>query len=183
MTAAANKVGSGFGIASMVLGIVSLFGLGVLTGIPAIILGIIAIRKHKGAGFGMGIAGVVTGAIGILVGIIFVMTFIALPSLQGSQRDTQAKSDISFLNSAITAYSSNNRGSFPSDDEFTGGSFATSNLDGGFTKKIVINELPTTSTIVFVRGMKCPEDGSVTGDRFYSLKTLLNNGSEYCLSN
>ena len=48
-----------------------------------------------------------------IAGLIFLMVFIALPALQRSQRDTQRKNDLSRLTSALTSYTSNNRGSLP----------------------------------------------------------------------
>lgn len=48
-----------------------------------------------------------------IAGLIFLMVFIALPALQRNQRDTARKSDVSNIASAVTSYSSNNRGAFP----------------------------------------------------------------------
>src|SRR5450759_4736012 len=50
-----------------------------------------------------------------IAGLIFLMVFIALPALQRSQRDTQRKNDLSRLNTALSSYQSNNRGSLPTD--------------------------------------------------------------------
>ena len=49
-----------------------------------------------------------------IAGLIFMMVFIALPSLQRSQRDTQRKNDLNRLNTALSSYQSNNRGNLPS---------------------------------------------------------------------
>lgn len=49
-----------------------------------------------------------------IAGLIFLMVFIALPSLQKSQRDGQRRSDISRVATQITAYANNNRGAVPS---------------------------------------------------------------------
>ena len=179
----AKQQGVGFGVAALVLGIVSLVGGGGLTGIPALVFGILAVRKYSGAGFGMGLTGIITGSLGILGGIIFLMAFISLPALQSSQRDTSTKNDLSMLSAAITSYSANNRGALPSDEEFTSGNFVSANLDSYFDKSIVVNGEPSNDTILFVRGVKCEEDGGATGARYYSLKTLLENGTVYCQSN
>ena len=48
-----------------------------------------------------------------IAGLIFLMVFIALPALQRNQRDTARKNDVSTIASAVTSYSSNNRGAFP----------------------------------------------------------------------
>lgn len=48
-----------------------------------------------------------------IAGLIFLMVFIALPALQRSQRDTQRKNDLSRAITAITNYTSSNRGTLP----------------------------------------------------------------------
>lgn len=45
-----------------------------------------------------------------IAALIFLMVFIALPALQGSQRDTARKEDVSTVASAINSWTSNNRG-------------------------------------------------------------------------
>jgi hypothetical protein len=61
-------------IGSLVCGILSFFSCGVL-GLVAIILGFLGLGKAKeqnGSGKGMAIGGIVTGALGILLGVILV---------------------------------------------------------------------------------------------------------------
>jgi len=48
-----------------------------------------------------------------IAGLIFMMVFLALPALQRSQRDTQRKTDLSRAQTAITSYTSSNRGVLP----------------------------------------------------------------------
>ena len=48
-----------------------------------------------------------------IAGLIFLMVFIALPSLQRSQRDAQRKDDLSRFLSQVSSYQSNNRGAVP----------------------------------------------------------------------
>ncbi len=48
-----------------------------------------------------------------IAGLIFLMVFLALPALQSSQRDGARKNDAGTIASAITNFSSNNRGSTP----------------------------------------------------------------------
>lgn len=48
-----------------------------------------------------------------IAGLIFLMVFIALPALQRNQRDQARKNDVSTVASAVTSFSSNNRGTFP----------------------------------------------------------------------
>ena len=45
-------------------------------------------------------------------GLIFLMVFIALPTLQRNQRDTQRKNDLSRLKTALDSYKSNSRAKF-----------------------------------------------------------------------
>ena len=49
-----------------------------------------------------------------IAGLIFLMVFIALPALRSSQRDQARKNDVQLVASAVTSFTSNNRGTFPS---------------------------------------------------------------------
>ena len=62
---------SGLAIASLVLGAVSLTGFGIVTGIPAIITGAMALRKGP-KDRAMSIAGIIMGAVATLLTILFV---------------------------------------------------------------------------------------------------------------
>ena len=62
-----------------------------------------------------------------IAGLIFSMVFIALPALQRSQRDSQRKNDMSRLETALVAYTGNNRGALPT-DATSWSSFETSYL-------------------------------------------------------
>ena len=64
---------SSYAIASLVCGIFSLCCLSPLTGVPAIILGILAlspIKKGVYTGKGIAISGIITGIIGIILSIL-----------------------------------------------------------------------------------------------------------------
>lgn len=61
---------SSLAIISMVFGIISLTGPGLLLGIPAIIIGIIALKKRAGSR-SLSITGLVTGAISTVLSILF----------------------------------------------------------------------------------------------------------------
>ncbi len=50
-----------------------------------------------------------------IAGLIFLMVFIALPTLQRSQRDTQRRNDMARLVTAVTNYQSNNNGKLPAE--------------------------------------------------------------------
>ncbi len=72
-----EKTAKGFGIASLVLGLVSLFCCGLLTGIPGLIFGIISIRKKKEQN-GMAIAGIIICGIAIVfTTLVFVIALIS----------------------------------------------------------------------------------------------------------
>jgi hypothetical protein len=60
---------------SMILGIVSILGFGLLLGIPAIVLGIIALKKRQGEK-GFSITGIVTGGIATLVSLLFLLFWV-----------------------------------------------------------------------------------------------------------
>jgi len=72
----------GLAIASLVCGILSFVCCNILTGIPAIILGIMAINKEKSdpqryTGKGMAIGGIVLGAVSILIFLGYVLALLA----------------------------------------------------------------------------------------------------------
>jgi Na+/proline symporter len=70
---------SSLAIVSMVLGIISLTGPGLLLGIPAIVTGIVALKK-KLAGRGLAIAGLVTGIVSTVLSLLFCLLMIFLIS-------------------------------------------------------------------------------------------------------
>ena len=110
---------SGAAIWSLVLGIFSTaLLLTILSGIPAIILGILALKKIRCApdqlkGKGMAVTGIAAGAIGSLIAPI--MVAIALPNyLQSKDRADQAKmvAEMRMISNACQSYSLDN-GGFP----------------------------------------------------------------------
>ena len=62
-------------ITSMILGIVSLTGPGLLLGIPAIITGAIALRRN-GTNRGMSLTGLITGIVSTVFSILFIGFFL-----------------------------------------------------------------------------------------------------------
>lgn len=48
-----------------------------------------------------------------IAGLIFLMVFIALPALQSGQRDQARKTDVGSVATAVSNYTANNRGVFP----------------------------------------------------------------------
>jgi|GEM_PF-430898 len=168
----------GLGIASLAFGVLSIFVSGFF-GIVAIIFGIIAIKRKSGKG--LAIVGIIIGLIGIL---LFIMMTVALPVLQRSQRDTARKNNASLVMTAITTYSSNNKGVLPQDSDITNGSFASkylTNLDNTEYSIGVSSEQPSESKMIFTRGVNCSDAGSVTGDRQYNIQVKLESGDIYCI--
>ena len=63
-------------VASLILGILSITGIGALTGIPAIVTGALSLKNP--ASKGMGIAGLVMGIVATVITILFVLFVILL---------------------------------------------------------------------------------------------------------
>lgn len=68
---AENKKSDSLAIMSMVFGVVSLTGPGLLLGIPAIIMGAIALKRNQGER-GLSLTGVITGAVSTLISFLFI---------------------------------------------------------------------------------------------------------------
>lgn len=77
-----KQSGSGFAIASMVLGILSIvfaccYGIGLVLAIIGLILGVLALKQQR-PGKGMAIAGVVTSILGLLCGLFWVLIAVGI---------------------------------------------------------------------------------------------------------
>jgi hypothetical protein len=73
---------NGLAIGSLVCGIASFLCCSIVTGIPAIVLGIIALNKEKSdparyGGKGMAIGGIVLGAVSILIFVVYLILAVA----------------------------------------------------------------------------------------------------------
>ena len=167
--------GKGLAIASLVLGILAMlsgiFLIGGLFGIIAIILGAVALSKKVGKG--MSIAGIITGALGILgtIGAVVIVT-LAVPSMQESSRDTQRKNDVSRISGIVVSLLSVNRGVLPTPEEFVAQFDAST-----FSVDVAASGEPTTLTAIYSTGMSCE---GVAGQREYAVHVLLENGDTYC---
>ena len=111
-----------------------------------------------------------------IAGLIFLMVFIALPTLQRNQRDTRRKNDMSRLKTAMDSYRTNNKGRLPEDGNVLRGSFTDQYLkidgstfqdpDGstyqfanlGSYVSITHKNTNETTPIYFYRGAKCGPD-------------------------
>lgn len=76
MTTPKQNDSNDLAIASLILGVLSLSGLGPFAGIPAIITGIMALRKNS-VNKAMAVAGIVTGAVSIVFALL-IMLFVVL---------------------------------------------------------------------------------------------------------
>ncbi|MDB5186538.1 MAG: hypothetical protein JWM07_10 [Candidatus Saccharibacteria bacterium] len=76
----ATDQGNGLAISSLALGILSLAGMFFLTGIPAIITGIMSLRKGQKER-GMSIAGIIMGSIGTLLSLLLLLALIFIVAL------------------------------------------------------------------------------------------------------
>jgi len=102
-----------------------------------------------------------------IAGLIFLMVFIALPALQRNQRDTARKSDVTIVAAAVTSFSSNNRGAFPTATQIityasnvSDNSKTTTNTSNIRVNTVTTSPLtPVDSEIVVTKGTTC---GAVT---------------------
>lgn len=133
-----------------------------------------------------------------IAGLIFLMVFIALPALQRSQRDTARKNDVSQVASAVSSFSSNNRGAFPDADQLKSylGDISDNSKDASGNPNITVNTTaavgdkinPADSNITVVKGRTCDTSdttGSTMGVgtvRQFAVVTKLEtgNGQYFC---
>jgi len=98
-------------IVALTLGLASLTPATFLAGIPAIILSIVALRKHQ-PGRGMAYTGLVTGAFGTLV-----LTFVMLLPIIAWQRETRRvelmKQNMQAYRAALENFAAGNYGRYP----------------------------------------------------------------------
>ncbi len=146
-----------------------------------------------------------------IAGLIFMMVFIALPALQKGQRDTQRKSDLSRLQTALTQYTSNNRGSLPSNWSDFEKQYLIGQDDGAFVDPLgettsteadsidngymlqpsaavltsTFNE-DTQNIIYYATDSKCASGGSLeggAGNRRVAFRMYLEGGGVACQNN
>lgn len=147
-----------------------------------------------------------------IAALIFLMVFIALPGLQRSQRDTQRKNDLSRAITAVTSYTSNNRGALPTfnaafignylsvgGDTFIDPSGAntavpaattyTFTLSGTGTQPVlagVFDSATKQNVIYYTTGAICGNGGGDTvaaGNRKVALRMYLEGGGIDCINN
>jgi type II secretory pathway pseudopilin PulG len=111
---------SGLATTSLILGILSLFGLSCLAGIPAVICGHMALARQKRAGYkgsGVAIAGLVTGYAGtVLITLIALLAAIAVPGFMRARERAMLMKSMSNAREIAVAcqmYQANHNGEFP----------------------------------------------------------------------
>ena len=143
-----------------------------------------------------------------IAGLIFLMVFIALPALQRNQRDTQRKSDMGRLSSAIVNYTNSNRGALPTNyGTFVtqylvagGDSFidpaGTTTAQGSTTTTYVMtakdnsdlsSDFATSQNVIYYTpGYVCGDSSASVktgGSRKVSFRMVLESGGYYCVNN
>lgn len=135
-----------------------------------------------------------------IAGLIFLMVFVALPALQGGQRDTARKSDVSNVAAGVTSFSNNNRGKFPTSAELqtqlgqtgTGANTTFNNVSTNTTSVTVSTGATSVAdaAILVIKGVKCgtvSANGGFTtttgSTRQFVVVTRLEGGNKtaYCL--
>lgn len=137
-----------------------------------------------------------------IAALIFLMVFIALPALQRNQRDTQRKNDVNRAATALTNYTSNNRGAIPTSwatfnteyltnggtDQFadpTGGDYVFTDLAVGSKPPLPLNDDDRAKMYV-TPGATCGTDGAATGNqgsRKVAFRLKLEGAGYACSSN
>jgi len=129
-------------IVALVLGLASLTPATFVTGIPAVILSIIALRKHR-PGRGMAYTGLVSGAIGTLV-----LTFVMLLPIIAWQRELHrvavVEQNMQAYRAALDDYATENEGRYPKpglswEKEDEDGMVLHFKADNGFLTSIPFN--------------------------------------------
>lgn len=152
---------SGLAITSMVLGIVSCLCMGPLAGIPAIILGIIALSKVKagvGEGKGMAITGVVTGFLGSTIIFIAILSAMLLPALSQAKENARrisCASNLKGIGLALRMYSMDNNEQFPPEDGAAGLEYLRK---GGYLENAKIYVCPSCDTVPAAPGEPLTEE-------------------------
>ena len=104
-----------------------------------------------------------------IAGLIFLMVFVALPALQRNQRDTQRRSDVGRLVTAVTSYRTNT-GDMPANMTTANKTIADTNLNGYIDN---FND-PGTSTGYLVKIQTLTSGGTGSGENICMYTKALN---------
>lgn len=148
-----------------------------------------------------------------IAALIFLMVFIALPSLQRGQRDTQRKDDLARVQTQLQNFTGNAKGKIPTDatglgtfvQKYLGGSSATcageeykdpnktmtscDNYTVTFQDMSAGTLDPAEGQVKYTYQAKCKDDGTggvaAASGRSYAITVLLENQNSlpYCLDN
>jgi prepilin-type N-terminal cleavage/methylation domain-containing protein len=132
-----------------------------------------------------------------IAGLIFLMVFIALPALQRNQRDTQRKTDLGRVQTAIQNYQSNNRNQLPSfgstfiSGYLTTGGDSFADPDGTaytFTENSADNFAPSAFTpgrVYYTSNATCDGERADTGKgaQKVAVQYKLEGGGVACVNN
>lgn len=96
-----------------------------------------------------------------IAGLIFLMVFVALPALQRGQRDTARKTDVGTVATAVSQYTSNNRGAFPT--TATLANYVDEDVSTNTSEILVVPYAASVSIaegqIKVIKGAKCAATG------------------------
>jgi len=113
-----KRRGKGLSIASLVFGILAVLPFGWFAGVPAIVLGALALTKKR-PGRGMALTGLVMGAAApILSTLVF---FAVLPGIVHGQeraRQSSVRNAMHVVQTALEAYAADHEGHYPSEAEW-----------------------------------------------------------------
>ncbi|HMQ96094.1 MAG TPA: hypothetical protein PKD19_02635 [Candidatus Saccharibacteria bacterium] len=130
-----------------------------------------------------------------IAALIFLMVFVALPTLQRNQRDSERKTDAGIVSTAVTDFVSSNRRALKSDttDQTSLQGFI-SKMSQYEAKNVVLQGSASTSSekpgttengdpVMWVHvGGKCEGQGSAKGTtRQAAVRITLENGNVYCV--
>ena len=117
-----------------------------------------------------------------IAGLIFLMVFIALPALQRNQRDTARKSDVSTVSSAVSSYTGNNRGDYPTAAQLQ--DYVTDVSENTDAAEIdVVSFSDTVSVedgdVIVVTGARCAATGAANDDGIATQNLTDGTGRQY----
>jgi prepilin-type N-terminal cleavage/methylation domain-containing protein len=121
-----------------------------------------------------------------IAGLIFLIVFLAVPTLQRSRRDTQRRSDLGRMGSLLEGIASNGSGDYPA--TILDANNMSNPSDG--VRYTVTTVVPAAGSypvggFVYDQGGTCNADGSLTagtGTRKYALSIGLEAGGQTCVS-
>ena len=165
---------SGLAVTSLVLGILSLVGCTLLTGIPAIICGIIARKRARESpethgGDGMALGGIITGSVGsTLVFLIAILAGMLLPALakaKGKAQSSNCVSNMKQIGLAVRMWSSDNKDVLPPDfltmsNELSSPKILTCPSDTGKTRMMDWSQFSPNNVTYTYSGADLKEDAS-----------------------